>query len=118
MSAVFPDVFSLQELRDTITAQDAALCGSATPELATVPEPSHYVPTPAIDFYVRLYVVNVCSSNLLPEMDSRDIHKASMQLKMAGLEMPSNPLKDLDISCMLALSLVKRKAMWRLCIWR
>lgn len=64
INVVSSDVFSLQELRDTITAQAAARRGSATAELAPFPDSSCYVPTPVIGFYERLYVVNAFRSNL------------------------------------------------------
>ena len=98
---------SLQELRETITAQEAARRGSATLGLAPFLDSNRYVPIPVIDFYERLYVVNTFSSNLSPEKDTRAIFKASMELQKAGSEMLKNPLEYSDISCMLALSLVR-----------
>lgn len=98
---------SLQELRETITAQEAACRGSATLGLAPFLDSNRYVPIPVIDFYGRLYVVNTFSSNLSPEKDTRAILKASMELQKAGSEMLKNPLEDSDISRMPALSLVR-----------
>ena len=55
------------------------------------------------DYYERLYIVNYAGVNMSPERDSRDL----LKLGMEDVEMDANTLKDLDITCTIALSLVR-----------
>jgi len=59
------------------------------------------------DYYERLYIVSRAQANISPERDSRDLQKQGMGLKTVDMEKDGKLLKDLGITCTIALSLVR-----------
>ena len=63
------------------------------------------------DYYERLYIVGNVGANMSPERDSQDLLKQEMGLMMVDVGMDDKSLKDLDITCTIALSLVREAKM-------